>query len=319
MMTYSNKFVICVLVNGRPVKEKANGTVCIPFGEFSLRLRNKNNRRALATISIDGENVSAGGYIVPANDFVDIERWADKPVKFKFVSLDSEEAVDFGKNGPNEDKVKGTIEARFFLEKETPQPVEHHHHHHYPKPYPPYYPPTWTWGSGAYTINSAEYRGAKTDASAMRPRDVTYNSKGPGGQSTDSEMLCGQCGDSATMSFVPTAPTSVNYCCSPTPVTMDGCTVEGNYSNQSFRTVWFDAETDYVALKLFLQGYDEKVSVAQPIHRGTSKSRKIRELEEENERLREQVREADALRKLEEENKELKKQLPTTGWSENKC
>jgi len=61
-MVYSNKFVMCVLHHGHPLKELANGMVSLPFGaEYALRLRNKNNRRAVVKLFIDGENVSGGG------------------------------------------------------------------------------------------------------------------------------------------------------------------------------------------------------------------------------------------------------------------
>ena len=55
-MVYSNKFVMCVLVNGKPVEELANGEVQIPFNtEYVLRFRNKNDRRAVVKFWIDGE------------------------------------------------------------------------------------------------------------------------------------------------------------------------------------------------------------------------------------------------------------------------
>ena len=118
---YSNKFVLSVICDGQIVKELDNGQVNIPFGsEYTLRLRNRNNRRALAKISIDGENVSGGGIIIAANSFVDIERSVDVARKFKFVALDSAEAQDYGKNGPNPNKTKGTITVDFALEYERP-------------------------------------------------------------------------------------------------------------------------------------------------------------------------------------------------------
>lgn len=155
-MVYSNKFVMSVLHNDAVQKELANGVVKLPFSaEYTLRFRNKNDRRAVVKIFIDGENVSGNGYIVPANDYVDIKRHHDKDAAFKFVSLESPDAQEFGKDGPNHDKVKGVVEARFYLEKPRPvapvvKEIHHHHHHdhtehhHYPAPKPqpwPYYPP----------------------------------------------------------------------------------------------------------------------------------------------------------------------------------
>ena len=117
-MVYSNRFVACVLLNGTPQRELANGVVPIPFNsEYSLRFRNKHNRRACVKFTIDGESVCGGGYIIGANSSIDIHRHFDKDARFKFVSLDSPDAVDAGKNGPNEDGTKGLIEAKFYLEK----------------------------------------------------------------------------------------------------------------------------------------------------------------------------------------------------------
>lgn len=125
-MTYSNKFVMSLLVNGIPQNELANGTVVIPFNtEYSLRFRNKNNVRAKVEFFIDGENCSDNGYVINANSVIDIKRHAKKDVGFKFVGLNSPEAIDQGKNGDNLNKIKGLIEARFYLEK---------------NPYHPYYP-----------------------------------------------------------------------------------------------------------------------------------------------------------------------------------
>lgn len=171
-MVYSNHFVMAVLVDGEPQREFANGVVPVPFGcEYTLRFRNKHkSRRACVEIWIDGENVSGSGYVVPANGKVDVKRHHDADRAFKFVDLDSPDAVDAGKNGPNYDKQKGVIEARFYLEKEyipPPQPkvVEHHyhhdHHHHHPQPYPvpapyPVYPrpPYPMWGDRSVTCST---------------------------------------------------------------------------------------------------------------------------------------------------------------------
>lgn len=128
---YSSKFVMCVLLDGTPQKELANGEIHLPFGStYTIRLRNRNSRPAAAKIYIDGENVSGEGWRIPANDKVDIRRHADRDVSFKFVDLDSAEAIEFGKNGPNHDKVKGVIEARFYLEKDKPAPIRVEHHYH---------------------------------------------------------------------------------------------------------------------------------------------------------------------------------------------
>lgn len=325
-MVYSNKFVACVLLNGEPQSELANGTVKLPFGaEYELRFRNKNNRRAVVKIFIDGENVSGGGYIINANDQVDIKRHHDVDRAFKFVSLDSGEAVEHGKNGPNDDKVKGTIEARFYLEKETVRPVvvdHHHHHHHYPKPSPMPYPRTpWDqmWMNTG-TIYSKGMDLTSAPKSATRGRGL---SMGPSGSATGSEYLSApeaptvsmNSGDSYYSSpdiarggilndegpscmeagFIPAASMSAPE------VLKDGCTVEGDTTGQSFHQVWIDLEDAYTSLKLFLQGYTVQQTVVAKSQKKSSKTNKLSDLEAENEELRKQL--------AEQENANLKLKL----------
>lgn len=251
-MGYSNRFILCILINGVPQKELANGEVHIPFGStFSLRLRNRHNRNAAVQIYIDGENVSGEGYKVPANDKVDIHRFADKDMTFKFVDLDSPEAVEHGKNGPNPDKTKGTVEARFFLEKEQPKPakVEHVHHYHpypVPQPYPvyPYRPQPYWYSSNSCHLSDG---GSSKSHEAMGTRCKVTKTGGVTGQSQNSSM-----------DFCAAAPASYT----PAPDLREGATVEGYVSGQRFTKTYMDLETDYVSVKLFLKGYDPKVGPA---------------------------------------------------------
>lgn len=301
MSMYSNKFVLCVLVNGQPLQELANGVVTLPFGtEYALRFRNKNNRRAVVKIYIDGENVSGDGYVIRANDHVDIKRHHDVDRSFKFVSLDSPDAIDHGKNGPNEDKTKGTIEARFYFEKEAPpRPVvvDHHHHHHHhdwyrpivPRPMPYPYNGPWISYSSSASSKKATLRGI-------------------GGSSAGGSVNYGCTMDSSpTMGCAPStfesAPSTLGFCESSNKVLKDGCTVEGNYTGQNFHTVYIDLEETYTSLKLFLQGHEQEVqaAIAPKKTRKTNKDNRIDDLEAENEELR---------RKLAElENEQLKSKL----------
>lgn len=319
-MTFSNKFVMAVFIDGQPTKELTNGVVPIKFGqEYSLRFRNKNNRKAVVKIYIDGENVSGGGYVVPANDYVDIKRHWDKDRSFKFVSLDSAEAVEFGKNGPNPDKVKGTIEAHFYLEKEhSPPAVEHHHHHHH---YPPIYtpPPVNPWPWKPYqpyrplwcnTDNPASYG---TDNIRLSDADSTANYSGGdikfinkndskffnrleslNNRKTTAKSDCLPCSHNISLESLNEA----------TPL-QDGCTVEGYTTGQQFSTTWVDLEETYTTLKVFLQGFESDhvhnlEETPKKCHK-TNKKARIDDLEAENEDLRKQLAEI--------ENEKLKKKL----------
>jgi hypothetical protein len=332
-MVYSNKFVVCVLLNGVPQQELANGVVKLPFEtEYGLRFRNKHNRRAVVKIFIDGENVSGGGYVIPANDHIDIKRHWDKDRAFKFVSLDSSDAVDAGKNGPNPDKEKGLIEAHFYLEKEVnhhyyPYPMpwvkeEHHHHHHYPKPDPwPNYPIRPIWHTNANfgaTADNAKYScnhipvisSDESQACGFESADQHPKLSNPyvGGQHTNSTKTPRACGSRMAMPRVKMtneavpATTNVSFN-TPTPELKDGCTVLGESTGQRFTTVHIDLEDTCTTLKLFLQGWEaEQVRhVNEPPVKPKKKDQKIDDLEAENEELRRQLAEI--------ENSKLKRKL----------
>jgi hypothetical protein len=251
-MAYQNRFVVCIIKDGTILKELENGSVPIPFGsEYKIRLRNKHNRRAVCKLYIDGENVSGGGFIIGANSHVDIERPADVARKFKFVSLDSEEAYDHGKNGPNFNKIKGVICAEFALEKEYKQA-------HITLPYrPPYQPPYW---DNIRYGKSSSLR-SKSIGSSLNERSLgelafdepEYKSRGCDSLSLTSGTLdsftpMNFCGGSASFSAslnnVTVAPLQ------------DGATVEGSHSTQNFHSVYFDNEDNWTTVKLFLQGYN---------------------------------------------------------------
>ena len=251
-MVYSNHFVVAIKVNGTAQKELKDGSVILPFeSEYVIHLRNKNRERnAVAYVYIDGDLVTPTGIVVYKNSFVDLERSTDKAAKFKFVSLETPEAIEFGKDTENSDKGMGVIEVRWHYEKEKPvlnPPIiirEEHHHYHHPRP----------WGLGRIASDSSSLlRGAgacgvRASYSAHEPLGV-YSAREPLG-----EALVGL----ANLSLSDYDSTEAK----------DGCTVEGGHSNQSFREVHMDIESDYTTIRLVLKGADpEKIvrtASAQP-------------------------------------------------------
>ena len=230
---FSNRFVLCILHDGQPQSELANGVVKLPFGtNYGIRCRNKNDRRAVVQLFIDGEQVSGAGYVVPANGHIDIYRHFNKDAGFTFTTLDSPEAVDAGKNGPNEDKSKGVVEAKFFLEKEVP-PVQvkyiHETHYWHGQPHFPGY-----YCSRDYSCDYKHYlKGAiGTSHSDVNSSVVGFSEDTPRG--TASENLA--------------APLQ------------DGCTVEGQSTGQTFSYTTCDTEPTYTSLKVFLQGFHNEAA-----------------------------------------------------------
>lgn len=311
-MVYSNQFVACVLVNSHPQKELANGTVQIPFGtEYSLRCRNKHNKRAVVRLFIDGEEVSGNGYIVPAHDYVDIHRHRHIDKAFKFVSLDSAEAVDFGKNGPNHDKIKGVIEARFYLEKGKPlQAIP---------AYNPWPNPTSSWGSGqlmgfnsSYNANSHGGGGGTSEITSHYAASDNLNGSLEG-------MSYREISNSAGMneSLQKRSRRLKLQSAETTPVLKDGCTVEGNATGQTFITQHVEVESSYTSVKLFLQGYEVKVTEtarrANKLPETPEFIDSLDSIEAENAALELQIQSLEAKQHLEkllkEKNKALKDKL----------
>ena len=260
---------MCILINGQIAKEFADGTTLIPFGsEYTIRFRNKNSRRAVVKFSIDGEDAGGDGYIIPANDYVDIKRYSHKDVAFKFVDLDSQEAIDFGKNGDNKDKTKGVVEAKFYLEKEIK-----------------YY--TYNNSIPVYWVAPRRSKNIHGGHSHSWENSHPYKY----------EMTC-----STPDSYdVSSAPESV-LCSS--PASCVGVTVEGSQTGQSFSYQHIDLENDYVVLKTCLKGVVTEVVPVAELEKQNEKL-KLEIMEKQNEKLRLEILKEEN-RKLKEELERLK-------------
>lgn len=312
MKMYSNKFVMCVLLNGEPQKELANNSVSLPFGsEYALRFRNKHNVRAVVKISIDGENVSGGGYVIEAGSHIDIKRHFDKDKSFKFVSLDSSEAIDFGKNGPNKDKTKGTIEAKFYLEKHE---IQHTHSlvpqpfikqspiwPNFPPSYPPNYPPN-NWPHYEYPQIWCESSPSESSLSDVSPA-IDYGRRDI--RETRSRRIVK--GSSLGLSTTNSVTNSSFSPSSSLEKLNDGCTVEGNSTGQTFHSIKVNLEETCTVLNLFLQGYhcNDSSNVIAAVK--ANNESELMDLKKENELLK--LKAENELLRLQEENEKLKLQI----------
>jgi len=258
-MIYSNHFVMCVLVNGKPLKERVDGTVSIPLGaEYTIRFKNKNSRRAMVKFTIDNENASGNGYIIPAHQDVEIKRFADRDQMFKFVELNSDEAQLEGKNGPNHDGSKGVIEAKFYLEKAyTPPPIPVYQPIPVPYPVPVWPKPHNPWNNGPYYNDPYVPRYATTYCS----NSIGGVARGMSAGGDTKGIVSHDChvGGAESMQMNFGCATPANYTPPATEALKEGVTVGGAASGQKFTTVYFDPENDYVTLKLVLRGSNEPV------------------------------------------------------------
>ncbi len=112
---YKNNYVLTIRRNNQTLPE-TNGECLLPFqSEYEVRLRNKNRKRSLVDLYIDGRLVTKGGLIVDANSYVDLERFIDSDLtrgdRFKFVPI-SDDRIDKGESQ------NGLVEARFYDERE---------------------------------------------------------------------------------------------------------------------------------------------------------------------------------------------------------
>jgi hypothetical protein len=220
-MMHSNDFVVAIMVNDSALLESKGGVVAIPFGtEYTIRLRNKHkDRRALAKVFIDEENISGGGVIVPADKFVDLETSPANPGrKFKVVSAESSEAVEAGKNNKSDDS-NGVIRVEWQLEKEwkatqvvyVDRPV-------------PYYP----WRSRRPYDNQPYFDSRLCD--------------------TEQSLNCNTLDESPKSSnFAGEVPTSRRL--------KEACTVEGGRSNQTFYDAYIDTESVTTTIRIVIRGF----------------------------------------------------------------
>lgn len=117
-MVYCNKFVACVKVNGRVLRED-QGIVYLPFSsEYVIHLQNLNSQKSLVTISIDGENIGKSLILNPFES-VDLERFIrddlDSGYKFKFIEKIKEISEHRG-----DKPCDGLITIKYQFEKPVP-------------------------------------------------------------------------------------------------------------------------------------------------------------------------------------------------------
>jgi len=230
-MMYSNGFALAVKKNGntlREVRRDGRMTTFLPFNsEYSIFLKNNNDRRALVNIFVDG-TLAVSDLVIRPNWSGDIERFLvdgnlDSGRKFKFVSLDHPDVQD-----PSSQE-NGVIKAEFWLEKEFRMPAIHvDPWDHKTIGYPPYRPWTKTDDNTGEFTNT----GGLIGSSGMRTNSIS------------SSML-----------------RSCNV--SKQSLTADaGATVEGGYSGQSFGTTTFGIkEPNSTILEVCLRSSDKAVTV----------------------------------------------------------
>jgi len=117
-MVYSKKFVAVIKCNGKILREVSQeNDVILPFGaEYSILLKNLDNRRAVVEISIDGEDVLDGRRIViDGNDDTELKGvMVNNAVKNAFKFIQKTEKIQNHRGDKIDD---GFIRIKFGFEK----------------------------------------------------------------------------------------------------------------------------------------------------------------------------------------------------------
>ena len=279
-MMYSNQLVCSVKVNGKILREKildGNSTVLIPFGsEYSLIFKNLAGRNAVVHVEIDGRDINASkqGFYLQAGRTAELEGFEKNyktERKFKFIQK-TEEISDF-----RGDKIDdGMVRITWQFEKEKQEVIkktviheEHVHHYHNPWHYHWYgcsCPSCNPWigritfgkgcsiGSSGDSIGGSvtgENKGNYTLTNSLKSENINYNAQmsnnSDGNELMRNIVKCANVGKTENL--------------------LDGITVEGSKSNQSFGTANpKELEENVHSIVILLKGCKEdKTYVAKPV------------------------------------------------------
>ena len=135
MMAYRKNFAVAIKQNGKILREIGE-VVKLPFGaEYSILLKNKDSRKAVAKVEIDGEDVLDGnGLIVEPYGSVELKGFMKgSKVRNRFKFIHKTEQISNYRGDRIDD---GLVSVEFWFEKEedlqvTPLPIR-------PNPWPTY-------------------------------------------------------------------------------------------------------------------------------------------------------------------------------------
>jgi hypothetical protein len=258
-MTYHLGAVAVIKANGKVLRE-IDGTVLLPFGaEYSILIKNLKSRRIMASVSIDGQDVSDGQrFIAGPNSSVEIERFIrngnlQAGNRFRFIERSA--AVEEHRGIQPDD---GIVRVECWTEQAEPERktvIEEIHRTYpsYPYPWPVYPRPHYPWPSEPWVTY--------TSGSIVNQNvgDIAYTMNSA---TTKSETLRSFSGNVQAM----------NCCVNSAPSGMAGITVPGGESTQTFSNgAWFPVEAQSDVLVLNLRGCVAGKAVKQPITVKTKK------------------------------------------------
>lgn len=285
---YKDKLIVAIKHNGKVLRENKD-LILLPFGsEFSVLVKNLNNRRVKFTLSIDGANaLDDTEIIVNANSEIEIKRFIrngnmEEGNAFRFV--ERTKSIEDGPRGVKIDD--GIIRLEFWFEKEKPEIDmdkiywDNYKYRDYyqqgpfyrqPLIYGPFYRNTTSGIIGGGPASGQIIRGneifCSTQASTAQLSSATLNSGNVKAQSLNSII-------SDTMQEVCKTATSVlsdndqeiTKKDISVPINDVGITVPGSKVEQKFATVYgFVPETTSHVIILRLAGMSGETVIEKPI------------------------------------------------------
>jgi hypothetical protein len=117
-MVYSNNFVVALKSQGKVLREKQD-EVYLPFGsEYEIRLKNLDDRRAVVSIDIDGQDVLDGeDLVIDGNSTFDLRGFMEGyNVKRRFRFIEKNRAISEFRGDRAEDGIV-TVKVRHEISK----------------------------------------------------------------------------------------------------------------------------------------------------------------------------------------------------------
>lgn len=204
-MVYRNNFIAVIKHKGRIMRDR-NGVVRMPFGsEYSILLKNKDSRTAIARISVDGEDVMGGHrYIIPGKsqrELTGFLKGLNATHKFRFIKKTKQIARYRGDRLDD-----GMVEVEFWYEQAVTTPwIVYEDIPRQRQPWIDKHPWDSTFGD-----STAGFTGDQTTYTAANFHQVKSSS--------------------------PKIKSSITASCNvPTPKRDEGITVKGSKANQNFQ------------------------------------------------------------------------------------
>ena len=162
-MMYKNNFVAVIKCNGKILRERNGEDVYLPFGaEYSILLKNKDARRAVVEIEVDGKNVLDGQkLIVNGNETQEIKgfmRNMSKTNRFRFIQKTRE--IQRHRGDRLDD---GLVRVTYQFEKAQPEPIHIYYYDNSPK-----------WGSGSDWIGGSFTYSNSNDMIKSSTRSMSF-------------------------------------------------------------------------------------------------------------------------------------------------